>query len=220
MEPSLPAHFVLVDFENVQDIDLALVESHPVQVVLCIGKSQQRLELGLVRQIHRQSAQVTLVDVGASGRNALDLTLSFYLGERVAKAPSAEFCIVSKDKDFDPMISHLTTRAIKVGRYESFAGLPFLPAVKQPAAAKKPTRPVKSTAPHQPESVGADDKLQKLTSRLKNNLGPRPKRKDRLLSHIGNAYGNKLSAEEQADLLQQLIAGGVLRIDAKDNVTY
>lgn len=211
-------HLVLVDFENVQAIDLGLIEGKAVHVTLLIGKSQQKLDLNLVRQIHRQHTQVAMVEVGGSGRNALDLTLAFYLGEAVARAPAVEFCIVSKDKDFDPMIAHLKTRSVNVGRFDAFTALPFLPVV--PAPPKKTPRIKKPLASSAEKNTPADEKLQKLITRLKNNLGPRPKRKDSLLHHIGNAFGNKLSPEEQSDLLQQLIAGGVVQIDAMDKVTY
>jgi len=55
------------------------------------------------------------VEVGVSGRNALDLTLSFYLGQAVLRAPKALFCIVSRDKDFEPYGSCLR-KGIKVVR--------------------------------------------------------------------------------------------------------
>ena len=114
------AHFVFVDFENVPDVDLGLVEGKPVHVTLLIGKNQKKLDLTLVRQIHRLASQVELVEVGATGRNALDLTLAFYLGQSVHQRSSAQFHIVSKDQDFDPMIGHLVGRTVKVARCEAF----------------------------------------------------------------------------------------------------
>ena len=129
------AHFVLVDFENVSEVDLGLVEDRPVHVTLLIGKNQKKLDLALVRQIHRLAARVELVEVGASGHNALDLTLACYLGQAVQQWPTAQFHIVSKDQDFEPTIGHLVARGVEVARCDAFHLLSFLPRAKATAAA-------------------------------------------------------------------------------------
>jgi len=67
----------------------------------------------LVEQIQQFASQVKLVKVGGSGHNALDLTLACYLGRAIERAPSARFAIVSKDKDFTPMIIHLVDHNVK-----------------------------------------------------------------------------------------------------------
>ena len=120
-------YFVFVDFENVPDVDLGLVTGKPAHVMLLLGKHQKKLDVALVQQIRRFADQVELVEVGASGHNALDLTLAYYLGRAAQRDPEAHFCIISKDNDFDPMISHLRSQQIEIARYASFAALPFLP---------------------------------------------------------------------------------------------
>ncbi|MBI2498594.1 MAG: hypothetical protein HYV75_11965 [Opitutae bacterium] len=69
-------HFVFVDFENVPSIDLALVAGKPVHVTLLIGKNQTKRETSLSVQLHAHAGQVAPIEVGASGRNALDMVLS------------------------------------------------------------------------------------------------------------------------------------------------
>jgi hypothetical protein len=145
-------HFVFVDFENVPKVDLRLIEGRPVHVTLLIGKNQGKVDFELVNQIHRLSSQVQLVKLDASGHNALDLTVAFYLGRAVERTPAAQFCIVSRDKDFEPMLAHASGEAIQVVRCDSFETLPFLPKPKkaaQPrtAVAAKPGAPVKPAAP-------------------------------------------------------------------------
>src|SRR5580698_9329683 len=95
-------HFVFVDFENVPEVDLGLVAGKPAHVMLLLGKHQKKLDIGLVQQIRRLAEQIELVEVGASGHNALDLTLAYYLGRAVQRDPEAQFYVVSKDSDFDP----------------------------------------------------------------------------------------------------------------------
>ncbi len=216
-------HFVFVDFENVPTVDLGLVEGKLVHVTLLIGKKQMWLDPPLVQQIHRLAAQVELVEVGASGHNALDLTLAYYLGRAIQRSAGAQFCIVSKDKDFEPMIGHLCGKGIKVTRHDSFAALPFLPKPRKPSPVKavapaKMSAPLKTTAPVQ--VVGTDVRLEKLIARLKTIVNQRPKKRDRLLAYINTVFGGKLSEPEQNAKLAELIQRRVLFIDEKDRVTY
>jgi hypothetical protein len=216
-------HYVFVDFENVPEVDLGLIDGKPIQVTLLIGKNQKKLDLVLVQQIRRLASQVELLEVGVSGRNALDLTLAYYLGKVVQRCPDAQFRIVSKDKDFDPLIAHLSSKGIAVHRCDGFAALPFLPKPPKPHPIKAAV-PAKLNAPAKaagPGKAGAPDvRLEKLIARLRNNLAPRPKRKASLLAHINTAFGNRLSEAEQGDKLDELTRRGVLIIDGKGKVTY
>lgn len=203
-------HFVFVDFENVPTVDLGPVAGKPVHVTLLIGKKQTKLDLSLVQQMRRVAAQVELIEVGATGHNALDLTLAVYLGQAVQHSPGAQFTIVSKDKDFEPMLAHLTGKGTKVTRRDSFAAA-FQAAPKKPAPATKAAPPVKKPS---------EDRLEKLVARLKNPSASRPKNKARLLAHINTAYGQKLNEPELMQKLEELISRGVLVIEAKDKVSY
>lgn len=206
MQTHLSSHLVFIDFENVQDIDLGLVEGKPVHVTLMIGKNQRQLSLTLVRQIHRQAAQVELVEVGASGHNALDLTLAFYLGQAVQLAPSAQSYIVSKDKDFDPMIAHLRARGVALSRHDSFAALPFLPQPKKKTVAAKNSLP---------------DRRAKVLARLKNPTGGNgPSSRKALLAHIKTSLGKEATEAKIEDILNELIAGRYLTIDTDEKVSY
>ena len=216
-------HFVFVDFENVHEVDLGLVEGKPVQVTLLIGKNQKKIDLALVQQIRRLAAQVDLVEVGASGRNALDLTLAYYLGQAVLQNPNARFCIVSRDKDFEPMMAHLSGQGIKVVRCDSFAALPFLPKPRASTSVKaavpiKPNAPVKAGAPVRADAM--DDRFERLVARLQNSSAPRPKKKSGLLARIKSDFGHKLTAVEQNEKVDELIRRGVLSIDPKGKIAY
>jgi hypothetical protein len=210
-------HYVFVDFENVPTIDLGAIEGKPVHVTLMIGKNQKKIDLTLVHQIKRHADRVELIEVGAAGHNALDLTLAYYLGQAVLNAPHAHFHIISKDTDFDPLIAHLLGQKIRASRHGAFATLPFLPQPK--SSAPKKTAAVKNAAPVKSSSL-AEDKFEKLLARLKNNSAPRPKKWASLLAHINTAYGNKLSDVELNLLVDELKNRGILSIDAKDRVSY
>jgi hypothetical protein len=208
-----PSYLILVDFENVPKIDLGLVEGRPVEVVLLIGKNQKKLDLALVRHIHRLAAQVELVEVGASGRNALDLTLAFYLGEAAHRVPGREFAIVSGDKDFDPMISHLRNRGrqVAVGRYGSFAEVPFLAAPGKPAAIK----------PAAGEKKPSGDRRSKVLARLRDAANPnRPSSRKALVAYIKAALGKDATEAMAEEILATLLADGALSIDGRNKVSY
>ncbi len=132
-------HFIFVDFENVQDVDLALAKDKPVHVTLLIGAKQTKVPTKLATQLHTFAAQVAPIEVGGSGRNALDLTLAMYLGREIERHPQAAFVIVSRDQDFDPMIAHLKAAGARVERVPSFA------AVSAFVSGRKAVRPVKTT---------------------------------------------------------------------------
>ena len=80
------------------------------------------------------------------------------------------------------------------------------------------------TAPVKPvplvQAASAEERLEKLSSRLKNISAPRPKNKARLLAHINTAFGGKLDEGVQNHLLAELIQRGILTLDAKAKVTY
>ena len=134
-----PLIAVFVDFENVQEVDLEAVRDQPVHVTLLVGKNQRKIDLQLAKQLMEFTAQVRIIEVGASGRNALDLTLACYLGRCIERTSGGLFAIVSKDKDFAPMISHLQALDVKIVQSDTFAALPFVRASKISASAK-PTR--------------------------------------------------------------------------------
>jgi hypothetical protein len=223
MTTSAITHFVFVDFENVPEVDLGLVEGKPVHVTILIGKNQRKIDLPLVQQIRRLAAQVELVEVGGSGRNALDLTLAYYLGQAVLRAPDARFYIVSRDKDFDPMIAHLSAKHIKIVRRDRLSALPVQPEPR-PGRAAKATVPVRPIAPARAEALvrtaEPEDRLERLITRLRANFSPRPKKKARLLARINSDFGNKLTEAEQDEKLDELIRRGVVSIDIKGGVTY
>ena len=235
-------HHVFVDFENVPSVDLDVVEGRAVHVTLLIGRNQKKLELALVRQIHRLATQVELVEVGASGPNALDLTLAYYLGQAVQRAPDAQFYIVSRDKDFGPMIGHLQSKNIKVDRFGDFSLLPFVPRLQTVVPARRttvpPFSPSSKTAgasrratvppispshpkPAVPSKKPPDDRRAKVKARLKDpkNLN-RPTTQKRLFAHIKNALGKEASDAGADDLIRELIEESVLTIDSRGRVVY
>jgi hypothetical protein len=223
------SHLVFVDFENVPAVDLALVDGKPVHVTLLIGEKQKRLELALVRQIHQHAAQVSLIEVGASGRNALDLVLAAHLGRAMAEHPEAEFTIISRDHDFDPLVAHFSVNRRRVSREPDFSALPVFGGVKAAApvahrrhAAPKPAASPRKAAAHaalSPAPNNREKKMDRLIAHLRAKTN-RPKTRDSLLHHINTVFGQKLSAEEQEEILNELLPSGIFTIPDGRKVVY
>jgi len=167
------SHYVFVDFENVPIIDLGVIAGKPVHVSLLIGKHQTRLDLSLVQEIQRMPGQVELVEVGSSGRNALDITLASHLGRALERAPGADFGIISKDKDFDAMIAHWQARGVTIVRESSFAALTFLQRPKPAKTGKtRPPFPLsgpKAAPPAKSPPKPKADKFAKFVAHLRNS---------------------------------------------------
>jgi hypothetical protein len=212
-------HFVFVDFENVQKVDLGLVEGKPVRVTLLIGKHQNRIDRDLFRQVHRLAAQVEIVDMASSGRNALDLTLACYLGREIERNPGGIFAVISKDKDFAPMIEHLRSNNIDVARFDTFSAPPFLRPAKIAAHPKSPasSRAAATATSQRP----AEDRTAKVIARLKNPASRnRPATEKALLAHIRTALGKESSDARSDDILRELRDNGILNIDTTGKVVY
>jgi hypothetical protein len=215
-------HFVFVDFENVPSVDLTLVSGKPVHVTLLIGNKQTKLDTLLSVQLNQFAGQVRPVMVGASGRNALDLTLAYYLGEATRLNPGVSYHIVSKDKDFDPLIAHLRTMEVRIARCDSVAALPFVTVrkrgtTKSPFPVEKPApAPKTAVAPKAKPSVDKYPKLLEQVTSGKNRPGTRA----RLMHHIHTLYGQKSSPEQLTAVVNRLIGAKVITIAESDKVTY
>jgi hypothetical protein len=199
MEPKDPGHHVFVDFENIQAIDLGAIGERSVEVTLLLGKTQKRLEIGLVQQIRQHATQVRLVEMNAAGRNALDLALAYHLGVAAGNDPAGSFHIISKDKDFDPLIAHLRAANLKISRHDTFSIQAILSEGKPVVAA---------------------DKVAITVKRLGKSTTNRPARKSTLLSHINAQFPGQLAADDAGRIVEALVERGIIGIDAKGKVTY
>jgi len=211
-------HFIFVDFENVPSVDLALVEDKPVHVTLLFGSKQTKLSTELSVQLNKYATQVAPVQVEASGRNALDMILAGYLGQAVERHPGAQFHIVSRDKDFEPLIAHLQAQGTKVSRHDSFAALPFAAPVKK-AVTRPPfiPAPVPAKPPVAPKPKATVDKLTKFIAHLRNSP---PSSRMKLEHTITDFFKPSLPAGGMKGIIADLVKRKILTIDPKGKVAY
>src|SRR6266481_2624706 len=117
--------FFLVDFENVRDVNFALLPPECC-VKVFVGKSQNSIPFSLTTAAQRLGERLEWVKIEGDGHNNLDFHLAFYLGQLARKFPEEDFVIVFKDKGFDALIGHLIKRNVKCVRVNSILDSPKL----------------------------------------------------------------------------------------------
>ena len=192
---------VFVDYENVHEVDPALIGAKSVSLTLLLGARQTKLDASLVEKLMEHAASVQLVRLTTSGKNALDFTLAYYVGRAVMADPTGHFHIVSKDTGFQPLIEHLRSRHIRADRHDNFTPL------TTPAAAKPPSAP-------------PEDLLTRASEHLRKLVTNRPKRKKTLVSHLRSRFDKTATDAAMLDLVARLCKTGQLTIGEKDAVTY
>ncbi len=216
-----PVNHVFVDFENVHEVDLAVIGNKAVSFTLLVGPRQTKLAVSLVEKLLEHAASVQLVRLTSSGRNALDFTLAYYVGRAVAADPNGSFHIVSKDKGYDPLIAHLLSKHIRARRHDGFATLTFaaparLPTPNPPAAAPKP----KARARSRTRPSNLDERTTQVLEHLRKPTSTRPKNQKKLVSFLVAYLGHKITEAEALNLIENLRKAGHLAISQKGAVTY
>jgi hypothetical protein len=217
---------VFVDFENVHKVDEGILSQPEVHLTLLMGANQTKLDVSLVEKLLMHAGSVQLVRLGASGRNALDFVLAYYVGRAVMSHPLGSIHIISKDTGFDPLIAHLRSRQISAHRHEDFSTLtvggksvakPSVAATKKVAAKK----PAAEKPPEAKRAVRSEEKvIQVVLDRLRKSAQGRPKRKLTLLRHLQSGLGKEATAEMAESLLAKLSESGHVILDEKEAVTY
>ena len=185
-------NYVLIDYENVQPSDLALLREGPFKVKVFLGANQSKIPVALAAAAQALGANAEYVVLESSGSNALDFHIAYYIGALSAEETSAFFHIISKDTGFDPLIKHLKSKGILAQRSHSIGAIPFF----------KPS--LASTNDAQIEAVVAH--LSKLKS-------AKPRAQKTLLSTLHALFKKELSEHQLASLFASLCKRGIVKVD-------
>jgi hypothetical protein len=225
-----PINHVFVDFENVHEIDLAVIGQKAVSFILLIGARQTKIDTDLVEKLLQHASSVQLVRLTSSGRNALDFTLAYYVGRAVAADPSGIFHIISKDTGYDALVTHLRSRHIQAFRHGDFASLLFSSGPKPaapapansnppPALSKPAATPKLAKAPKTVPSV-LDERARHVLDHLCEHTKSRPSREKTLIRHVLALFGNKIAEPEARSVIETLRQASFIAINEKGGVTY
>lgn len=118
MNPKL----VLVDYENIQKIDLSLLDDS-YRAIIFVGAKQNPPKASKNKATAHRFSRVDFHKIEGSGKNALDFHIAFQLGRTIETAPLTECFVLSKDTGFDPLLSHLNKNGLKCSRVTSIGAL-------------------------------------------------------------------------------------------------
>ncbi|HVO61094.1 MAG TPA: PIN domain-containing protein [Terriglobales bacterium] len=113
---------LLVDFENVQQIDLTQLDEQ-FNVIIFAGAQQNRVPIELVASTQQLGNRVEWQRIEGNGDNALDFQIAYHLGRVTERDPNLRCIVLSKDKGFDPLLEHLRKSGLKCKRIGSMLEL-------------------------------------------------------------------------------------------------
>jgi hypothetical protein len=113
----MATNYVLVDFENLQP-DMSGLAGTAHKVLVFFGAKQQssRHHYEKFVPLLRLAGNLEVVEVPQTGANALDMHIAFTIGQIFQREPDATIVVISRDKDFDPLIDTLQKRGLKCSR--------------------------------------------------------------------------------------------------------
>jgi len=114
--------FLLIDYENVQDVDLLKTDGD-LHIAVFMGDHQKKLSVDLVMKYQKLGSRLEWRPIEGNGKNALDFVIAYQMGRILEKTPNACCIILSKDTGFDPLLKMLAKDGKHCKRIESLAEL-------------------------------------------------------------------------------------------------
>jgi PIN domain len=190
----MPKRYVLIDYENVQPGTLARLDPKRHAIRVFVGANQSKMPTSLITAM--QQFDHRCIQIAASGRNALDLHIAYYIGRIAVSEPGASFHIVSKDAGFDPLMGHLKSEGIAAERISAIDEI-----AETKASRVEPSR--KAAFP---------DPITTITDNLKRRPKARPGTVGKLQTVIRELFLKKLKDEDVTKLVDQLVKIGIVTI--------
>jgi PIN domain len=182
---------LLIDYENVQGIDLSEIAETDCQVSVFAGSTQSKIPIELVTSAQALGNQLKWIRIDGSGPNALDFHIAYYLGTYIAKNPRNEYFILSKDKGFDPLIRHLAKEKVNCKRITSVAEM---------------------TSTRRARNVDVD--FERVLANLKKiEKSRRPRNETALRQHIKSAAGKFGSDEKVNQIVNKLTISKAIALE-------
>ena len=198
MAASMKTNYVLIDYENVQPANLAVLAGEFFRVIVFIGAKQTRIPVALATAMQALGSRGRYVQVSGSGSDALDFHIAYYIGRLSGEDAGAWFHIISKDTGFDPLIAHLKTQGVNARRSASLDGIPVLRAFT---------------------TATRDEQVDAVIDKLRGMPRNRPLRERTLRSTIAMWFGGKLDEAGVTRIVGELVSRGAVSV-AEGKVRY
>jgi hypothetical protein len=189
-----PFDYIFIDWENVSEFEPTRIVGKRARVFMILGAMQAHLPVSLVLFLQSHPEQLKIIQSSVVGRNALDFVLSCELGQALAADPEGSFHIVSKDKDFKSIVTHLQGAGRLIARHRSISEIPSL--------------------------LTAEERVASLRAALENPAVERPVTRHGLEETIRGRFLHQADEILVGRVVAYLIAENVLRITAAEYVVY
>lgn len=200
---------LLVDFENVQTIDVHLLPPD-CRIAIFYGVHQKSASLDLTTRLQDLGTRVQWHRTGGSGPNSLDFHIAFHIGRVLERKEASEFVILSKDKGFDPLARHMHSLGIKCRRVATVSEL----------HAKPSPPPAKPADPPPQNNPAASSELDRVRANLvKVQKNKRPRKRATLTKHVSTLFGNKLTKEQLGNLVDDMFRRKMVS-EANNAISY
>ena len=127
---------VLVDYENIQKIDLSILDES-YRAIVFVGAKQNPPKAARKPTTAHRFTRVDFQKIDGTGKNALDFHIAFQLGRTIEVAPATECFVLSRDKGFDPLLSHLNKNGLRCQRINSLDELKVQSVAAKPELAEE-----------------------------------------------------------------------------------
>jgi hypothetical protein len=107
--------YVLVDYENVGPSVRNCRIADDAQVIVFFGQTTAKIHPHISRWLGHRAEFIT---IDGRGPNALDFHISFYAGMIVNEDITSRITVISRDKGFDPLITHVAKMGVSVKRLD------------------------------------------------------------------------------------------------------
>ena len=136
------AHWILVGYENVRPSDFHPDRQPDTHILVFLGPNQHKIPADLVMALQAFGRHARYIQCAATGKNALDFHVAFYLGEIAPQHPGDQFHIVSADKGFDPLVRHMRAERGISSVMKRSPPFPAPPAARRRRSGRPPKAPL------------------------------------------------------------------------------
>ena len=176
-------NYILIDYENVQPKNLAILNDHDFKVIVFVGSNQAKIPFELASALQALGRNAEYIKIDGNGPNALDFHIAFYIGQLAERDPNAYFHIISKDTGFDPLIKHLKKKKVFAQRERDLAEIPLL---------------------HISNATSVEERIEAIVKNLAARGHSRPRKVKTLANTIHSLFMQSLKEDEIMSVIEQM----------------
>lgn len=192
-------NYVLIDLENVQPKNIGVLAGHNFKVFVFVGEKQSKVPFELANALQALGGDAQYIKVNGTAPDALDFHIAFYIGELSHTTPNSYFHIISKDRGFDPLITHLKSRKIRAQRHKDITAIPLLKVVN---------------------ATSVKERIDAIVGYLIARGNAKPRKVKTLSNSINSLFMRSLEEAELESLVAELVKRKIVVISNSTNVSY